>query len=82
MNLFPITFPLVVSIYMGDWDIRREIIAGKGKRLMRYGDRLGEEASINVRKILKDGENVTQSTIIMDMKNFNIAQHACPQCKE
>lgn len=48
---------------------------------MRYGDMVGEEASLMVRKMLESGQNATQAWLIMELKNFNLVQHACANCK-
>ncbi|OXA56328.1 SEC14-like protein 2 [Folsomia candida] len=70
----------VVSVFLGDWDIRKAILAGKSKRLMRYIDHLVEEVTSLVRSSQERGMNITQWTLILDMNNYNLAQHGCLQC--
>lgn len=71
----------VFSIPIGDWDIRRAVIAGKGDKLMRYFDKVFEEASTMIRLMQADGQNATQLIVIFDVSSFSLGQHSCPRCK-
>ncbi|XP_035712244.1 SEC14-like protein 2 [Folsomia candida] len=70
----------VISIPVGDWDLRRAIVAGQSERLKRYFSKLFEEASTLTRKFQENGQNATQGTIIFDMGNFNLIQQGCLRC--
>jgi len=70
----------VVSIFLGDWDIRKAVVTGQGQRLMRYIDKFFEEAQIMVTRMQESGQVVTQATVIVELKNFNLVTHACPRC--
>ncbi|OXA47457.1 Patellin-2 [Folsomia candida] len=70
----------VFSILVGDWDIRRAVVAGQSDRLKRYFNKLFEEASTLTRKFQENGQNATQGMIIFDMGNFNLIQQGCLRC--
>jgi len=72
----------VISVYLGDWDIRKAAIVGKTQRLMKYIDKLVEEVNVLIRKSQEKGHNVTQFTLIMDLNNYNLAQQGCAQCRD
>lgn len=68
----------VITAEVGDWDLRRVVLAGKSERIRRYFDRLFEESALLLRKM---GGNATQFITVMDMGNFNIISQGCPRCK-
>ncbi|OXA44535.1 SEC14-like protein 4 [Folsomia candida] len=69
----------VISVSV-DWDIRRMVISGESKKLMRYIDRTFEEAEQMARRMIADGQNVTQLTMMFDLSNFNLIEQACGRC--
>jgi hypothetical protein len=71
----------VISVYIGDWDIRKAALAGKIPRLIKYIDTLVEEVTVLIRKSQDMGQNITQFSLIMDLNNYNLAQQGCAQCK-
>ncbi|XP_021961916.1 SEC14-like protein 2 [Folsomia candida] len=70
----------ILSIPVGDWDLRRAVVAGQSNRLMRYFSKLFEEGFTMARKFQENGQNATQGTIIFDMGNFNLIQQGCLRC--
>lgn len=49
---------------------------------MRYGYRLMETGVQRVYEAQRRHENVTQATTLMNMKGFNLIQHACLNFKD
>lgn len=71
----------VISISIGDTDLRKVILAGKGNRIRRYFDKLHEEMTTTIRLSQAKGQNITQWDEIYDVSGFSIPIHACPRCK-
>ncbi|CAL8069526.1 unnamed protein product [Orchesella dallaii] len=65
---------------IGTWDIRAAIIQGRGQRLLRYLDRLMENATDQVFERQERGMNVTQWKVLINADGFNLITHACPRC--
>jgi len=63
-----------------EWDIRKGVLAGKLKKMMRWMTYGQETAVRRVRELQAQGKNVTQWHFIINMNNFNLHQHACAQC--
>jgi len=72
---------IVVSVAVGDWDVRKAVIAGMSNKMSRYFDKLMDEVNAVIRLAQFNGKNVTQYTHIFDMANYNTVQQACPLCK-
>ncbi|XP_021959846.2 SEC14-like protein 2 [Folsomia candida] len=70
----------VLSLPVGDWDLRRAIVAGQSDRLMRYFSKLFEEAAMVTRWFQKNEQRAVQATMIFDMGNFNLIQQGCARC--
>ncbi|XP_035711377.1 phosphatidylinositol/phosphatidylcholine transfer protein SFH12-like isoform X1 [Folsomia candida] len=70
----------VITMFPGDWDIRRVALSGKTKLFLRYLVKLFEEALVTVRAMQESGQNVTQATIICDLAEFNVITNGCPSC--
>jgi len=70
----------VISAFLGDWDMRKLVLSGQSGRLTRYIDKLIEEVVTLVRSSQERGLNITQFSLILDLSNYNLAQHGCPQC--
>ncbi|CAL8069485.1 unnamed protein product [Orchesella dallaii] len=68
------------TLNIGPWNFRRAAITGKMPRLLRYMDKMLEEATQAVIKLQGMGKNVTQWKVILNMDGFNLIQHACPRC--
>ncbi|OXA60945.1 Phosphatidylinositol/phosphatidylcholine transfer protein SFH9 [Folsomia candida] len=64
--------------YVGDWDLRKLVIAGKGRRVMRYVDKLYEESNKILRNMQGGGSNSTRANLILEVSRFNVRQHFCP----
>src|SRR4051812_25713285 len=69
-------------MHVGEWEIRKHVVTRSLKKLVRYGHKLAEEATLMVRKMQESGQNVTQGTLIFDLGSFNLVQNGCPNCKE
>ncbi|CAL8099405.1 unnamed protein product [Orchesella dallaii] len=70
----------VVTGNIGDWDLRRASVTGRIQRVLRYLDKAMDEATIRIREMQKEGKNVTQFVFIVNLDNFNLAQHTCGPC--
>ncbi|ODM97022.1 SEC14-like protein 2 [Orchesella cincta] len=68
------------TLNIGPWNFRRAAITGKMPRLIRYMDKLLEEATQAVITQQGMGKNVTQWKVILNLDGFSIIQHACPLC--
>lgn len=71
----------VISLPIGDWDLRRIVIAGKSKRFVRYVQKILEEGTGFLRWGQEEGFNMTQATILFDLKGVNLVTHVCGGCK-
>ncbi|ODM90084.1 SEC14-like protein 2 [Orchesella cincta] len=70
---------VVIDIY--DWDIRRSVLQGKGKRGLRYVMSRVENVTGQVyERQEKLGMNVTQIVVLGNAEGFNVIQHGCPVC--
>jgi len=49
-------------------------------RLLRFMDKLLEEATQEVIRQQELGKNVTQWKVMLNLDGFSIIQHACPLC--
>ncbi|XP_035714226.1 SEC14-like protein 2 isoform X2 [Folsomia candida] len=70
----------VITVPVGDWDIRKAVLAGKQKRTMRYFDKLFEEITTYIRISQEKGENVKQYDLIVEMSNYNLINQGCAMC--
>jgi len=70
----------VIYIPIGFWDARKAVISGKGQRIERFVYKMLVEAESKIRQKQKEGKEVTRFVILLDLKGFNLAQHACLQC--
>ncbi|OXA38867.1 SEC14 cytosolic factor [Folsomia candida] len=70
----------VISLPVGDWDLRRVVIAGKSKRFVRYVKKILEEGTGFLRWGQEEGFNMTQATILFDLKGVNLVTHVCGGC--
>ncbi|ODM90082.1 SEC14-like protein 2 [Orchesella cincta] len=70
----------IAVIDINDWDIRRSVIQGKGKRVMRYIMSRVENITGQAYERQEKGMNVTQVVVLANAEGFNVIQHACPLC--
>ncbi|XP_021962022.1 SEC14-like protein 2 isoform X2 [Folsomia candida] len=70
----------ILSIPVGDWDLRRAIVAGQSDRLRRYFSKMFEEAALVMRRFQENEQRAVQGWIIFDMGNFNLIQQGCARC--
>lgn len=71
----------MISIPIRDWNVRRAVMAGQSRKLMRYLDKQLEEVATLMREARQNGQNMTQFKRIMDMTNFDFRIQACPLCE-
>lgn len=71
----------VISMPLGDWDMRRAMVSGLGPKLNRYMDKVMEDATTFLRNANAAGMEIVQNTLIIDMSGFHAVTHVCPQCK-
>jgi hypothetical protein len=64
---------------LGEWDVRKAVVAGKLPRLIRYTNKMWDEARKAIWNEYSQGKNVTRWTMIMDMSKINAAQQVNPQ---
>lgn len=72
----------MIHITIGDFDIRKAVVNGNGGKLLRYIDRIFEDATSLVRKMAKQYKNVTRGWVIVDMSGFNLVEHGCLGCNK
>jgi len=70
----------VISIIMGDWDLRAIILTHGITRMHRYVDKMWEEAAVMLLRMLEDKQNVTQGSFLFDLEQFSLVTHACANC--
>jgi len=70
----------VVSVFLGDWDLRKIVLSGQSERLRRYIDYLIEEVNVLIRKTQEKEILLTQFSLVIDLNNYNLVQHGCPLC--
>lgn len=68
------------TLNIAPWNFRSMALTGKLPRLLRYMDKLLEEATQSVVKQQTEGKNVTQWKVILNMEGFNMMQHGCALC--
>jgi hypothetical protein len=64
------------------WDLRRGVLQGKRDQIIRWMTKGIQDAVEHIRELQHEGKNVTRWNFIINMKNFNLIQHGCLQCKE
>jgi len=70
----------VGEAFYGDWNVRKQAIAGKIKQLTHYSLRGVERATRGIRRLQGEGKNVTQFILLLNMDGFNLINQACPTC--
>ncbi|XP_035714057.1 uncharacterized protein LOC118438251 [Folsomia candida] len=70
----------VLSVTIGDWDLRRAVVSGHSDRLARYFCKVFEAGSVLTRRFQKNEQRAVQASVIFDMGNFNLVQHGCARC--
>lgn len=65
----------------GEWDLRRAVVQGRLKGVIRWLFKRRDEVHGKVRELQKAGKiNGTQWNFILNLDKFNSNQHLCPQC--
>ncbi len=73
----------VIYFDFGQWDVTKLISeqpSGK-ERFERFLYVLWEEVAQRVRELQAEGQNVTQSVVIVNVDNFSLEKQGCIQCK-
>ncbi|CAL8079974.1 unnamed protein product [Orchesella dallaii] len=70
----------VLSVELGDWDLRSAVLRGIQRRLGNYLIYAVESGLRSILKAQNNGLNVTRALILTDMNGFSVRQHACPAC--
>jgi len=70
----------VVSAFVGEWDAREIALSGNGDRFKRYMDHILEDVTELVRMSYKSGRNITQFSLILDLRDYDTIKNGCPQC--
>ncbi len=76
-------FFLVMYFDFGQWDVAKLISeqpSGK-ERFERFLFAMWEEVEQRLREIQSEGQNVTQSVVIVNVGNFSLEKQGCIQCK-
>ena len=71
---------IVISMAIGNWNIRRLALSGQISLLNRYFNLLVEEATRQCDQLRLQGQNVTQWISINDMKEFTLRDQGCLAC--
>ncbi|CAL8099390.1 unnamed protein product [Orchesella dallaii] len=71
--------PVFVAM-AGEWNIRNAIMTGRAPRVLRYLDQGLEVVARDIRRMQREGKNVTQANLIIDLNQFSVVTHACVQC--
>jgi hypothetical protein len=66
---------LVLLMDFGKWDVRKSVDAGKLDRLLRYFDKMLDEAEMKVLEMQSMGKNVTQWLWLVDQDGVSLSNH-------
>jgi len=81
MILDTLCISVIAITRVGDGDFRKAVVSGNTDKLYRYMMSRVELAAKKVRDAQAKGLNVTRFHFIENLNGFNLAQHACVQCK-
>ncbi|XP_021952264.1 SEC14-like protein 4 [Folsomia candida] len=70
----------VLYLHPAAWDLRKIAISNDAKQFQRYIDKAIDESWLKVYEYQSKYENVTQGVLLVNMKGYNVVQHACLQC--
>lgn len=88
---FQLDYPLYVDTFdkegrpaaemaITEWDVRKAVLSGQGRRLSRWIDRMYELNTRRLYRLRREGKNVTQAVLLADVEGFSF-KHGCPICK-
>jgi len=69
-------------IPIGGWNIKEAVENGKAETMTRFFFRICEEAEQLLRQMQANGQNATQVTLIFDLSNYVVEEHACATCAD
>ncbi|XP_021965856.1 protein real-time [Folsomia candida] len=70
----------VISLFVGEWNLRRAVVSGQSDKMLRFVDKLFEEAGLVVRNMQKSGNNITRVQFIIECLGMSVQQQLCPRC--
>lgn len=77
VTVYQINFKfLVLIILIGQYNLRKVVLAGKREAFNRYLDKNFEKGRTIAKEL-----NITQGVAIIDLYGLNARTHACLQCK-
>lgn len=68
-------------LFVGEWDMRRAVLAGQSDKMRRFMVKCFEEVTTVLRNMQARGSNATRVNIILDLGSLNFQVQACPRCK-
>lgn len=68
------------EVWISDWDIRKAVMSGRGKRLARWYAYLLDTTQTRLYATRRSGVNVTGAIGIFDFNGFNFFKQGCPSC--
>lgn len=72
---------VVFAFTFGEWDLRKAVVQGRLKGVIRWLFKRRDEVHKKVRDLQREGKiNGTQWNFILNLDNFNSHQHLCAQC--
>lgn len=65
----------MIQFDFGKWDLNKAVDSGKLDRLIRYYDKMLDEATMKVIDLQAQGHNVSQWIALGNMQDVNLEQH-------
>lgn len=72
---------IVCVIDISDWDIRKAVVTGRIRGLVRYAISMMDNITMQVFERQRMGYNVTQWKVLSNAEDFHVITHGCPMCK-
>ncbi|XP_021965857.1 SEC14-like protein 2 [Folsomia candida] len=70
----------VLSLFVGEWNLRRAVVSGQSDKMYRFIDKLYEEAGFVMRNMQKSGNNITRVQFLSEFSGVSVQQQLCPRC--
>ncbi|XP_035700715.1 SEC14-like protein 2 [Folsomia candida] len=70
----------VFIIFVGEWDMRKAVLAGQSDKMRRYLDKCFEEVATVLRNMQENGSNATRASLMLDAASLSISLQFCPGC--
>ncbi|OXA38806.1 Retinal-binding protein [Folsomia candida] len=68
----------VFIIFVGEWDMRKAVLAGQSDKMRRYLDKCFEEVATVLRNMQENGSNATRASLMLDAASLSISLQFCP----